>query len=110
LGALWSTSRPSGETAAASCTVVVVLGMVALMPAILSLVGRLAGRLPLPLRLAARDASRQRGRTAPAVAAVMGAVAGITALALGSSSDFAQSRRDYQPQYAMGATVISTGI
>jgi putative ABC transport system permease protein len=36
----------------------------------------------------------------------MGAVAGITALALGSSSDFAQSRRDYEPQYATGATVV----
>ena len=109
LGALSSASRPNGETTAAFCTVVVVLGMVALMPAILGLVGRVAGGLPLPLRLAARDASRQRGRTAPAVAAVMGAVAGITALALGSSSDFAQSRRDYEPQYAAGTTVVQAG-
>ena len=106
-GAVAIGSRPGGEVYAAAGTVVVVLGMVALMPAVLGLVGRSARRLPLPLRLAARDASRQRGRTAPAVAAVMGAVAGITAIAIGSSSDFAQSRRDYEPQYAMGTTVIS---
>ena len=109
LGAVGSAARPGGETAAAFATVVVVIGAIALMPALLGLVGRMAGGLPLPLRLAARDASRSRGRTAPAIAAVMGAVAGITALALGSSSDFAQARRDYQPQYPMGTTVISSG-
>lgn len=106
-GAVVVGSRSGGEVYAAAGTVVVVLGMVALMPAVLGLVGRTAKHLPLPLRLAARDASRQRGRTAPAVAAVMGAVAGITAIAIGSSSDFAQARRDYEPAYAMGTTVVS---
>jgi putative ABC transport system permease protein len=57
-------------------------------------------------RLAVRDATRNRGRTAPAVAAVMATVAGVTALAIGSASDSAQSRRDYQAQSALGVATI----
>ena len=99
-------TRPGGEFMVAAGTLAMVLGVIALMPLLIGLVGRLGGRLPLPLRLATRDSARQRSRTAPAVAAVMAAVAGVTTLAIASSSDFEQSRRDYQPRQAAGVTTV----
>lgn len=99
-------TRQGGELWVAAGTLTMVLGAIALMPALVGGVGRLGRRLPLPLRLATRDSARQRSRTAPAVAAVMAAVAGVTALAIGASSDFAQSRRDYQPRLPAGVTTV----
>ena len=87
-------------------TLLMVIGAIALMPLLIGLGGRLGSRLPLPLRLATRDSARQRSRTAPAVAAVMAAVAGVTTLAIASSSDFEQSRIDYQPQSPPGVTTL----
>jgi putative ABC transport system permease protein len=101
--------RPGGEFGVAGGTLLMVLGAIALMPALIGLVGRLGAHLPLPLRLAARDSARQRGRTAPAVAAVMAAVAGVTALAIGGSSDAAQRRLEYQPRQPAGVTTIQAG-
>ena len=98
--------RPGGELMVAFGTLAMVLGAIALMPLLIGLVGRLGSHLPLPLRLATRDSARQRARTAPAVAAVMAAVAGVTTLAIASSSDFEQSRRDYQPTLRPGVTTL----
>jgi putative ABC transport system permease protein len=99
-------TRPRGEFFVAGGTLLMVLGAIALMPAVIGLVGRLGRRLPLGLRLATRDSARQRGRTAPAVAAVMAAVAGVTTLAIGASSDFAQRRAEYQPRLPSGVTTV----
>ena len=104
--ALVKGTKQGGEYWVVGGTLVMVLGAIALMPAVVGGIGRLGRVLPLPLRLATRDSARQRGRTAPAVAAVMAAVAGVTALAIGASSDFAQSRRDYQPRLAPGITTV----
>ncbi len=84
-------------------TLVLVAGAIMLTPAVVGGVGRFGTRLPLSIRLAARDSARHRSRTAPAVAAIMGAVTGVTALAIGSASDFAESRRDYVPSGAPGS-------
>ncbi|GAA4351453.1 ABC transporter permease [Angustibacter luteus] len=100
-------TKQGGEYWVAGGTLVMVLGAIALMPSVVGGIGRLGRHLPLGLRLATRDSARQRGRTAPAVAAVMAAVAGVTTLAIGASSDFAQSRRDYQPRQAAGVTTIT---
>lgn len=102
-------TRQGGEFTVVGGTVLLVAGAIALTPTLVGLLGRLAGPLPLPLRLAARDAARNRGRTAPAVAAVMAAVAGITALAIGSASDFEQRRIQYVPQAAEGALLVRVG-
>ncbi|KQX61768.1 FtsX-like permease family protein [Angustibacter sp. Root456] len=102
-------TRQGGEFWVAGGTLVMVLGAIALLPALIGAVGRLGRRLPLGLRLAARDSARQRGRTAPAVAAVMAAVAGVTTLAIGASSDFAQSRAEYRPRLAPGVTTVQAG-
>jgi putative ABC transport system permease protein len=102
-------TRPGGEFGVAGGTLLMVLGAIAAMPAVIGLVGRLGSHLPLPLRLAVRDSARQRGRTAPAVAAVMAAVAGVTALAIGGSSDSAQSRLEYQPRQQTGVTTLRGG-
>ncbi len=99
-------TRPGGEFWVAGGTVVMVLGAIAVLPAVIGAVGRLGRHLPLGLRLATRDSARQRGRTAPAVAAVMAAVAGVTALAIGASSDFAQSRAEYRPRLPAGVTTV----
>ncbi|MGN6611869.1 MAG: FtsX-like permease family protein [Angustibacter sp.] len=107
--ALLRGTRPGGEFWVAGGTLVMVLGAIALLPAVVGAVGRLGRRLPLGLRLAARDSARQRGRTAPAVAAVMAAVAGVTTLAIGASSDFAQSRADYRPRLPSGVTTLQAG-
>lgn len=88
-------------------TIALVLGAILLTPALLGLIGRLGSRLPLAGRLATRDAARQRSRTTPAVAAIMGAVTGVTALAIGSASDFAEERRDYAPQLPMGTLAVT---
>ncbi|WP_460367091.1 FtsX-like permease family protein, partial [Actinocorallia lasiicapitis] len=45
--------------------------------------------------------------SAPAAAAIMAAVAGLTALAIGSSSDFEQREREYEPAQLMGQTLIT---
>lgn len=104
--ALLRGTRQDGEYFVAGGTLVMVLGAIALMPAVVGGIGRLGRHLPLALRLATRDSARQRGRTAPAVAAVMAAVAGVTTLAIGASSDFAQRRRDYQPRLPAGVTTV----
>lgn len=96
-----------GETPVLLGTLSLVVGTILVMPALLGLVGRLGGRLPLSLRLAARDVARHRSRTASAMSAVMGTVIGITALAIGSSSDFAQNRRDYVPAETMGTLTVT---
>lgn len=103
-------TRPGGEVMVAGSTLAIVVGFVLMTPALVGLVGRLGTNLPLPLRLAARDTARQRSRSAPAVAAVMASVAGITAMAIGSSSDFQQSREEYQYTVAPGRAVVSSDI
>jgi putative ABC transport system permease protein len=91
------------ELGVAGGAVLLILGIVAAAPWLVGLLAPLARWLPASARLAVRDATRNRGRTAPAVAAVMATVAGVTALAIGSASDSAQSQRDYQPHSAFGA-------
>jgi putative ABC transport system permease protein len=100
-------TRQGGEFVVAGGTLTMVIGAIVAMPWIIGAVGRLGSHLPLPLRLATRDSARQRARTAPAVAAVMAAVAGLTTLAVGFSSDFEQSRREYQPRHPAGVTTVS---
>lgn len=94
------------EVGVAGGAVLLVVGVVAASPWLVGLLAPLAGRLPTSGRLAVRDATRNRSRTAPAVAAVMATVAGVTALAIGSTSDSAQSRQDYLPQARMGTAVL----
>jgi putative ABC transport system permease protein len=95
------------ELGVAAGAVLLVAGVVAAVPWLIGLLAPLGRVLPVSGRLAVRDATRNRGRTAPAVAAVMATVAGVTALAVGSASDSAQSRRDYVAQAPMGTAVIS---
>jgi putative ABC transport system permease protein len=94
------------EVGVAAGAVLLVVGGVAAAPWLVGLLAPLARRLPTSGRLAVRDATRNRSRTAPAVAAVMATVAGVTALAIGSTSDSAQSRRDYVAQAPMGAATL----
>ncbi|MFL6097985.1 MAG: FtsX-like permease family protein [Blastococcus sp.] len=94
------------ELGVAGGAVLLVVGVVAAAPWLVGLLAPLARRLPTSGRLAVRDATRNRSRTAPAVAAVMATVAGVTALAIGSTSDSAQSRRDYVPQAPMGVATL----
>jgi putative ABC transport system permease protein len=94
------------EIGVAGGAVLLVIGVVLAMPWLVGLLAPFARRLPVPARLAVRDATRNRSRTAPAVAAVMATVAGVTTLAIGSSSDSAQSERSYQPQAPMGAALV----
>lgn len=100
-------TRPGGELAVAASTIAIVFGAVFLTPLVIGVVARAGGWLPLSLRLALRDTARQRARSAPAIAAVMASVAGITTLAIGSSSDFEQNRRDYQYQQQPGRMTIN---
>jgi putative ABC transport system permease protein len=95
------------ELAVAGGAVLLILGLVAASPWLVGLLAPLGRRLPVAGRLAVRDATRNRGRTAPALAAVMATVAGVTALAIGSASDSAQSQRDYLPQAPMGMATIT---
>ncbi len=99
-------TRPGGEVAVAGSTIAMVVGAVMLTPTLIGLVGRLGGSLPLPLRLAVRDTARSRSRSAPAIAAIMASVAGITAIGIGSTSDFEQSRREYVAQAPAGRAVV----
>lgn len=99
-------TRPGGESAVAASTIAIVFGAVFLTPIVIGAVAGIGGWLPLPLRLALRDTARQRARSAPAIAAIMASVAGITTLAIGSASDFEQSRRDYQYQQQAGRMTI----
>jgi putative ABC transport system permease protein len=94
------------EVGVAGGAVLLVVGVVTAAPWLVGLLAPLARRLPTSGRLAVRDATRNRSRTAPAVAAVMATVAGVTALAIGSTSDSAQSRRDYLPQTPMGMATL----
>jgi putative ABC transport system permease protein len=94
------------EVGVAGGAVLLVMGGVAASPWLVGLLAPLARRLPISGRLAVRDATRNRSRTAPAVAAVMATVAGVTALAIGSTSDSAQARRNYVPQAPMGAATL----
>ena len=96
-----------GEMPVVLGTIVLAAGAILVMPALLGAVGRLGSVLPLSLRLAARDVARHRSRSASTMSAIMGAVIGVTALAIGSSSDHAQSRRDYVPKEPMGSLTVS---
>ncbi|MFF5247986.1 FtsX-like permease family protein [Streptosporangium sp. NPDC000095] len=84
------------------------LGLVLLTPWLVGVAARLAAWLPLPFRIAARDAVRNRGRTAPAVAAVLVATAVFATVAVMVSSQTAQMRERYMPQYVRGSTVVSS--
>lgn len=99
-------ARAGGEIAVAMSTIAIVLGTVLLTPVIIGMVSGIGGALPLPLRLAVRDTARQRARSAPAIAAIMASVAAVTTLAIGSSSDFEQSRQEYQYLSAMDRMII----
>jgi putative ABC transport system permease protein len=94
------------EIGVAAGAVLVVVGVVLATPWLVGLLVPLARRLPVAGRLAVRDATRNRTRTAPAVAAVMATVAGVTTLAIGSTSDSAESQRNYVPQAPMGAALV----
>jgi putative ABC transport system permease protein len=94
------------ELAVAAGAALLIMGIVTATPWLVGLLAPLANRLPVAGRLAVRDATRNRSRTAPAVAAVMATVAGITALAIGSASDSAQSERDYVPSAPIGAARV----
>jgi putative ABC transport system permease protein len=98
------------ELGVAGGAVLLLAGVVIAAPWLIGLLTPLGRVLPVPGRLAVRDATRNRTRTAPAVAAVMATVAGVTALAIGSTSDSAQGRRDYVPQAPMGAAVITADV
>lgn len=98
--------RAGGEFAVAGGSIVMVLGAIAMTPAIVGLVGRAGPWLPLSVRLAARDTARHRGRSAPAIAAVMAAVAGVTTLAIANASDEAENRASYVADYAPGTSVV----
>lgn len=102
-------NRSGGEWSVVLGTLAIVGAAIIATPALLGLVGRLGTGLPLPLRLAVRDAARHRTRSASAVAAVMGTVIGVTALGIGSSSDFAESRRDYEPQATNETMLVNAG-
>lgn len=82
------------------------LGVLGCIPVIVGFLGRLGRRLPLTPRIALRDAARNRGRTAPAVAAVMAAVAGSIAIATYSSSSFADSEYNHQPNLTSGTAAL----
>lgn len=94
------------ELAVAGGAVLLVVGVLLATSWLVGLLAPLARWLPVAGRLAVRDATRNRTRTAPAVAAVLATVAGVTALAVGSASDSAQSRRDYVPQAPLGTAVV----
>ncbi|TDD64332.1 FtsX-like permease family protein [Actinomadura darangshiensis] len=98
--------RVLAEFGAALGAAAIIIGLVLACPWIVGTAGRLAHRLPLPLRLAVRDGARNRSRTAPAIAAIMAAVAGITALAIGSASDFRQDRVEYRAELPMGSALV----
>ncbi|GAB3420968.1 FtsX-like permease family protein [Flindersiella endophytica] len=102
----FGTPRIGGEGLVAAGTIAVVVGAILVTPVVIRAVGRLGGRFPLSMRLASRDAARHTSRTAPAVAAIMATVAGLTTVAIASSSDSAEQRRDYEPRLAMGAMAI----
>ncbi len=94
------------ELAVAGGAVLLVVGVLLATSWLVGSLAPLARWLPVAGRLAVRDATRNRTRTAPAVAAVLATVAGVTALAVGSASDSAQSRRDYVPQAPPGTAVV----
>ncbi|MEV4106979.1 FtsX-like permease family protein [Nonomuraea sp. NPDC049695] len=101
---VWALRR--GTLSVAVASVLVVLGLVALMPWLVQATGRLAGRLPLPLRLSVRDASRHRVRTASAAAAVMAATMGAVALGIGADSSFADREANHGTVTPMGTTTF----
>ncbi|NUW34928.1 ABC transporter permease [Nonomuraea sp. SMC257] len=89
-------------------SVLVVLGLVALMPRLVRFMGRLAPGLPLPARLSVRDAVRHRTRTASAAAAVMAATMAAVAVGVGVTSANATDEARYQPLMPVGTTRVST--
>jgi len=99
--------KPGGEVAVAGSMIAIVLGTVLLTPLLIGAVARVGTVLPLPLRLAIRDTARQRARSAPAIAAIMASVAGITTIAIGSASDFEQSRQQYVYAAEPGRMVVN---
>ena len=99
--------RQGGEVAVAGSMIAIVLGTVLLTPVLIGAVAGVGAVLPLPLRLAVRDTARQRSRSAPAIAAIMASVAGITTMAIGSASDFEQSRQQYVYESAPDRLVVS---
>jgi putative ABC transport system permease protein len=100
--AVLGSRRDSGETLIAGAAVLTVLGMIFLVPVVVVTVAQLGRRLPLPLRYAVRDAARHRTRTVPAVAAVAATVAGTVALSIGNTSDQAQAKAEYVPEFSQG--------
>ncbi|NUW45281.1 ABC transporter permease [Nonomuraea rhodomycinica] len=88
-------------------SVLVVLGLVALMPWLVRFLGRLAPRLPLPARLSVRDAVRHRVRTASAAAAVMAATMAAVAMGVGVASAQATRVERYRPHLPVGSTVVT---
>jgi putative ABC transport system permease protein len=102
-----ATRGAGGEIYITAAAISAVLGMVLLIPLAVAQLGRMARALPLPARFAVRDAARHRSRTAPAVAAVAATVAGVVALAIGGTSDAAQSRAMYTPRAPIGAAVVT---
>lgn len=98
-----------GEPSIAWKTVVLVVGVLLMLPALVSIVSWAAGRLPLPLRLVTRDAERHRSRTVPAIAAVMAGMAAVTALGVGSLSDIQGRIRDTTYRMPVGATTVVVG-
>ncbi|HET7065977.1 MAG TPA: FtsX-like permease family protein [Nocardioides sp.] len=99
--------RGSGEMLIAGAAVLSVFGMIFLVPVVVVGVARLGRRFPLPLRYAVRDAARHRTRTVPAVAAVAATVAGAVALSIGNTSDQAQAKAEYVPEYAVGVGAVT---
>ncbi|MDR8409051.1 ABC transporter permease [Nonomuraea sp. 3-1Str] len=87
-------------------SVLVVLGLVALMPWVVRFLGRLAPRLPLPARLSVRDAVRHRMRTASAAAAVMAATMAAVAVGVGAASADASNEARYRPPMPVGTTRV----
>jgi putative ABC transport system permease protein len=106
-GAVHGARQTSGETFITASAIAAVLGMVLLIPVVVAQLGRVARFLPLPARFAVRDAARHRSRTAPAVAAVAATVAGVVALAIGATSDAAETRATYTPSGPNGAAVVT---
>jgi putative ABC transport system permease protein len=87
-------------------SVLLVLGVGLLSPAVLERLARLAPRLPLGPRLAVRDAARFRTRNGPIVTAAMaGLAATITVTAVLGSTD-RQGELTYRPSLAENQVVV----
>ncbi|GAA4074278.1 ABC transporter permease [Nonomuraea soli] len=90
-----------------AASVVVVLGVIALMPWLVVRSGRAARRLPMVLRLPVRDASRHRVRTASAAAAVMAVTAAALAFAIGYQSNHRGNLANYRAGAPLGMMMVN---